>query len=66
MVEIGKLTNIYESVSDTLDGKNLEQKMLAIGSAVNRAPQVIHVREHRIPNTYCCHPQLLQNHNEET
>lgn len=39
MVEIGKLTNIYESVSDTLDGKNLEQKMLAIGSAVNSLGQ---------------------------
>lgn len=39
MVTIGKLTNIYESVSSTLDGKNLEEKMLAIGSAVNSLGQ---------------------------
>lgn len=39
MVTVGKLTNIYESVSSTLDGKNLEEKMLAIGSAVNSLGQ---------------------------
>lgn len=39
MVTIGKLTNIYEGVSKTLEGKNLEEKMLAIGSAVNSLGQ---------------------------
>lgn len=39
MVTVGKLTNIYEGVSKTLDGKNLEEKMLAIGSAVNSLGQ---------------------------
>lgn len=39
MVTVGKLTNIYESVSSTLEGKNLEEKMLAIGSAVNSLGQ---------------------------
>ncbi len=39
MVTVGKLTNIYEGVSKTLEGKNLEEKMLAIGSAVNSLGQ---------------------------
>lgn len=39
MVTVGKLTNIYESTSKTLEGKNLEEKMLAIGSAVNSLGQ---------------------------
>ena len=39
MVTVGKLTNIYEGVSSTLEGKNLEEKMLAIGSAVNSLGQ---------------------------
>ena len=39
MVTIGKLTEIYESSTTALEGKNLEDKMLAIGSAVNSLGQ---------------------------
>ena len=39
MVAIGKLTNIFESSTKALEGKNLEEKMLAIGSAVNSLGQ---------------------------
>ena len=39
MVTIGKLTEIFESSTTALEGKNLEDKMLAIGSAVNSLGQ---------------------------
>ena len=39
MVTIGKLTEIFESSTKALEGKNLEEKMLAIGSAVNSLGQ---------------------------
>ena len=39
MVTIGKLTEIFESSTKALEGKNLEEKMLSIGSAVNSLGQ---------------------------
>ena len=39
MVTIGKLTQIFEASTTALEGKNLEEKMLAIGSAVNSLGQ---------------------------